>query len=176
MFCCSASAAVAIRIPHMKQIASEDFLYDTSYIAVWSTVEQCLAITAGCLATLQPLAKILGHKLGIASRPSLPGGGAGSKFDSFKMTGEISVRRSFTRRTETYSSMSNPLNKPIQEGELRLQPGISGYSAMCYNTTSSQEELRPAEPDLVTPILERNRIKEDEEDIIPVVRTREIRQ
>jgi hypothetical protein len=169
---------VVIRIPYMKYLGSDDFLWDTIFVAIWSTTEQCLAITAGCLATLQPLAKTIGHKLGIASRPSLPG--VGSNYNSFKMAGEISVRRSFTRRTETFSSMGNPLNKPIEEGELKLQPGYAVYSAVCYNTTSSQEELRPGETDVVTiGSLERGaRIKEEEDGITPVPteRTKEVRQ
>ncbi|KAK0736178.1 hypothetical protein B0T21DRAFT_383798 [Apiosordaria backusii] len=137
-------AAVVVRLPYMHRIASEDFLYDTTDIAIWSTVEQCLAITAGCLATLQPLAKSIGYRLGITTRPTLP-----LSHGAYKMTaGEISVKKSFTRRTETFSSCAVHLRGiPLEEGGLKLQPGISGYSAMCYNTsgTGSQEELRPTE-------------------------------
>lgn len=39
-------------------------------IAIWSTVEQGLAITAGSLATVRPLLKALGYKLGMNSNPS----------------------------------------------------------------------------------------------------------
>ncbi|KAK4197984.1 hypothetical protein QBC40DRAFT_179759 [Triangularia verruculosa] len=141
---CLASAAVVVRLPYMHHIASDDFLYDTTDIAIWSTVEQCLAITAGCLATLQPLAKSIGYKLGLTTRPTLP-----LSNSVYKMTaGEISVRRSFTRRTETFSSCAvNLRGIPLETGGLKLQPGISGYTAMCYNTggTGSQEELRPTE-------------------------------
>ncbi|KAK4222007.1 hypothetical protein QBC38DRAFT_107047 [Podospora fimiseda] len=175
---CFASAAVVIRIPYMKHLGSDDFLWDTTYVAIWSTTEECLAITAGCLATLQPLAKTIGYKMGLASRPSLPGFESG--YNSYKMTGEISVRRSFTRRTETFSSMANPLSKqPIEEDAtgLKLQPGFSQYSAVCYNTTSSQEELRPGEADVGTV---GSRVQKEEDDGIlpslPVIRTKEVRQ
>jgi hypothetical protein len=119
----------------MRYLDSDDFLWDSIPIAVWSTVEQCLAITAGCLATLQPLAKMIGNKLGVTTRPAL------GNSSSFKMKGEISVRRSFARWTEpsSLSGQQRDLSRP--GGELQLQPGFSDYSATCYNT--SQEELRP---------------------------------
>jgi hypothetical protein len=43
-------------------------------IAIWSTMEQGLAITAGSLASLQPLVKRVGQRLGFwDTRPSMPG-------------------------------------------------------------------------------------------------------
>ncbi|KAK4172565.1 hypothetical protein QBC36DRAFT_73059 [Triangularia setosa] len=170
---CLASAAVVVRLPYMHHIASEDFLYDTTDIAIWSTVEQCLAVTAGCLATLQPLAKSIGYKLGLTTRPSLP-----LSNSAYKMTaGEISVRRSFTRRTETFSSCAvNLRGIPLEGGGLKLQPGISGYSAMCYNTSGagSQEELRPTEVDKAEIGASDPNVKEEEVIAVTVtVRTKE---
>ncbi|GAB1318555.1 Rhodopsin domain-containing protein [Madurella fahalii] len=132
---CLASAAVVIRIPYMGGIASDDFLYETAEIAIWSAVEQSLAITAGGLATLQPLVKLIGYKLGLTtSRPALAGT---SKYGcTFRMAGNISVRRSISHRTEAFT----PSKLQHSESGLKLQPDTSGYSAMCYNT--SQEELR----------------------------------
>lgn len=122
-----------VRLPVLPSIASDDFLYDTADIAIWSAVEQCLAITAGALATLQPLVKLIGYKLGLASHPALPG----SSYENMHGGGTISVRRSFTRRTEVGGTRNHD---PPEEIGLKLNPDISGYSAMCYNT--SQEELR----------------------------------
>ncbi|KAK4160512.1 hypothetical protein QBC43DRAFT_113006 [Cladorrhinum sp. PSN259] len=139
---CVASAAVAARMPYLKYMSSDDFLWDTAFMAIWSSVEQSLAITAGCLATLQPLVKLIGEKLGILStqRSQLTGGNGITGPSSGPRTGgEISVKKTFSRRTEMYSMTAN---EP-REGELKLQPGPSGYSAMCYNT--SQEELRPGQ-------------------------------
>jgi hypothetical protein len=45
---------------------SDDFLYDTVDIAIWSDIEQGLAITAGSLATLRPLYRILAKSLGFS--------------------------------------------------------------------------------------------------------------
>jgi hypothetical protein len=131
----SASAAVVVRLPYIQFIASDDFLYDTVDVAIWSTVEQCLAITAGGLATLQPLIKLIGYKLGLSARPTLPG--ASGYGDNVQMTaGSIAVKRSVTRRTEARTSTQNKHN---QTG-LNLHPGSGEYSAECYNT--SQELLR----------------------------------
>jgi hypothetical protein len=120
----------------MRYLGSDDFLWDSLPVAVWSTVEQCLAITAGCLATLQPLFKTMRNKLGFHTTRSALGNSG-----SFTVNGEISVRRSFARWTEP-SPPSGRQPDPSGPGKgLKLQPGFSEYSATCYNT--SQEELRP---------------------------------
>lgn len=41
-------------------------------MAIWSTVEQGLAITAGSLATLRPLFALVMHQLGLSTRPTQP--------------------------------------------------------------------------------------------------------
>lgn len=126
---CVASAGVVLRMPYLQYMGSEDFLWETAPMAVWSTVEAGLAITAGCLATLQPLVKLVGEKLGLASHGTRDAGAA------------ISVRREVTRRTDRAEALG--LEMKGTEGGLKLQPGVAEYSAMCYNT--SQEELRPGE-------------------------------
>ncbi|KAK3994406.1 hypothetical protein QBC44DRAFT_286176 [Cladorrhinum sp. PSN332] len=138
---CAASAAVAARMPYLQYMSSDDFLWDTAFTAIWSSVEMSLAITAGCLATLQPLVKMIGEKLGlISTQRSTP---SGANASGQRIGGEISVKKTFSRRTEIYNMAANLEPEP-REGELKLQPGTSGYSAMCYNT--SQEELRPGQP------------------------------
>lgn len=42
---------------------------NTLDIAIWSTIEQGLAITAGSLATLRPLIKLLAFRLGLTTKP-----------------------------------------------------------------------------------------------------------
>ncbi|KAH7324270.1 hypothetical protein B0I35DRAFT_349064 [Stachybotrys elegans] len=61
---CVASAAVIARFPYLPKFREDNFLWNTLDIAIWSTVEQGLAITAGSLATLRPLLKIFGHYFG----------------------------------------------------------------------------------------------------------------
>ncbi|KAK4205402.1 hypothetical protein QBC40DRAFT_270921 [Triangularia verruculosa] len=134
---CVASAAVIVRGPYLQHLGSEDFLWDTAPVAIWSSVEAALAITAGCLACLQPLVKMIGAKLGITifTRTAKT-----TQASNLKMKGDISVRRSFTRRTDLFSSQN--YREQQTNGELKLQPGVSGYTAQCYGNTS-EEELRP---------------------------------
>jgi hypothetical protein len=119
----------------MRLIASEDFLYDTVDVAIWSSVEQGLAITAGCLATLQPLVKFIAFKLGLRPHPSLPTPNGYGNQKRMNEGAIISVRKSFTHKTE----LTTPGGQLTDKAGLNLQPGMSGYSAMCYNT--SQELL-----------------------------------
>lgn len=49
------STATIIRIPYIKQLAQDDFLYSTTDVAIWSTVEPGIGITAAAMATLRPL-------------------------------------------------------------------------------------------------------------------------
>jgi hypothetical protein len=51
---------------------STDFLYDTVDIAIWSDIEQGLAVTAGSLATLRPLYRIVARSLGFSQSASEP--------------------------------------------------------------------------------------------------------
>ncbi|KAH7402831.1 hypothetical protein BKA66DRAFT_564726 [Pyrenochaeta sp. MPI-SDFR-AT-0127] len=67
---CVASAAVIARLPFIRYFNSPDFLWATTDIAIWSTVEQGLAITAGSLATLRPLFFLAMARLGLNTRPS----------------------------------------------------------------------------------------------------------
>ncbi|KAL2127575.1 hypothetical protein VTI74DRAFT_10463 [Chaetomium olivicolor] len=161
---CIASTAVVIRLPYMRFIASSDFLYATVDVAIWSSVEQGLAITAAGLATLQPLFKIIGYKLGLTSSgPSLPDGGGASGYmhNSHSNRGDlelagagrggaerISVKKSFTLdrgqapvTTASAAISQKAMKQGYDKAVLELQPGV-GYEAtcMCYNT--SQEALR----------------------------------
>lgn len=130
---------MVIRWPYMQRLDSDDFLWDSIPIAIWSTVEQCLAITAGCLATLQPLVKMIRSKLGMtSSHPTL------GNSESYNLNGAISVKKSFTRWTEPSPLNGQERDPSDRSGGLKLQPGFAVYSAACYNT--SQEELRPDRP------------------------------
>ncbi|RSL87465.1 hypothetical protein CEP52_015516 [Fusarium oligoseptatum] len=67
LMACVASAAVVVRFGYVKDFKNPDFLYATLDIAIWSTVEGGLGITAGSLATLRPLFRIIGPKLGLST-------------------------------------------------------------------------------------------------------------
>ncbi|KXJ89532.1 hypothetical protein Micbo1qcDRAFT_213023 [Microdochium bolleyi] len=51
-----ASSATIVRFPYLYSLTdTADFLYSTSDVAIWSTVETGIGITAACVATLRPL-------------------------------------------------------------------------------------------------------------------------
>ncbi|KAF3014231.1 hypothetical protein E8E14_009166 [Neopestalotiopsis sp. 37M] len=55
---CIASTATIVRFPYLYSLTDiGDFLYSTADVAIWSTVETGLGITAACVATLRPLLK-----------------------------------------------------------------------------------------------------------------------
>ncbi|KAK6222612.1 hypothetical protein LQW54_000792 [Pestalotiopsis sp. IQ-011] len=50
--------ATIVRFPYLYSLTDiSDFLYSTADVAIWSTVETGLGITAACVATLRPLLK-----------------------------------------------------------------------------------------------------------------------
>ena len=51
---------------------SPEFLHDTVDIAIWSDIEQGLAITAGSLATLRPLYRVITARLGWSLTSNTP--------------------------------------------------------------------------------------------------------
>ncbi|KAL6809507.1 hypothetical protein V8C40DRAFT_259173 [Trichoderma camerunense] len=82
LMACVASAAVVVRFPYVKDFKNIDFLWATTDIAIWSTTEQGLAITAGSLATLRPLFRKIAAKLGwstMRSTGDVPGGSASNR-------------------------------------------------------------------------------------------------
>lgn len=74
-----ASTATIIRIPFIRGLANQgDFLYATTDVAIWSTVETGIGITASAIATLRPLFRtffsrnrLLGGTSTPAARPYL---------------------------------------------------------------------------------------------------------
>ncbi|PSN62142.1 hypothetical protein BS50DRAFT_138288 [Corynespora cassiicola Philippines] len=62
---CVASTAVLVRMAYVMDFKSPDFLWATVDIAIWSDIEQGLAVTAGSLATLRPLYRLIAQRLNI---------------------------------------------------------------------------------------------------------------
>lgn len=57
---------------YVMDFKNPDFLWATVDIAIWSDTEQGLAITAGSLATLRPLFRLIGSRLGMTSTGNSP--------------------------------------------------------------------------------------------------------
>lgn len=57
----SASSATIVRFPYLHTLTDiDDFLYSTADVAIWSTVETGIGITASAVATLRPLLRMFG--------------------------------------------------------------------------------------------------------------------
>ncbi|KAG6007363.1 hypothetical protein E4U21_006067 [Claviceps maximensis] len=65
---CFASTAVIVRCVYLPKFVDPDFLWATTDIAIWSTVEMGLAIATASLATLRPLFKHLRWKMNLTTR------------------------------------------------------------------------------------------------------------
>lgn len=86
-----------------------DFLYATVDIAIWSDIEQGLAITAGSLATLRPLWRQVSSSFGFANS-SIPFGGSKP------------------------SGMRTPQWKGVPSNDSRKKPGVFSISSTLFRT------------------------------------------
>ncbi|KAH7018006.1 uncharacterized protein B0I36DRAFT_368060 [Microdochium trichocladiopsis] len=100
-----ASLGLVVRLPWLLKLRdTEDFLWSTIDIAIWSTVEGGLAIVAGNLATLRPLYRYLMQEFGFTrgSAQSGPldgsGGSAGQAAYKARSTTDSKKSRSNHRR------------------------------------------------------------------------------
>ncbi|WZH47058.1 Integral membrane protein [Fusarium acuminatum] len=109
---CIASAAVVARFPYLAGYRKPDWLWHTVDVAIWSAIEQGLAITATSLATLRPLFKLAGFHLGFASQPT-----------SFGASGHKSSSRT------TASGNHGGLSGQFSGREVHALPSISRLDA-----------------------------------------------
>jgi hypothetical protein len=149
----SGSTATIIRIPYIKQLAQNDFLYSTTDVAIWSTVEPGIGITAAAMATLRPLfrAFLSRSKLFGSSTRSRSGSNAwpsSSKADrggyvrsgSGQKDMELGLRNDLAKGvgiTTTIKSTSNPDGGVVQPKKLRR----SG-SGKALRWNESERELK----------------------------------
>ncbi|KAL6703667.1 hypothetical protein ACN47E_009441 [Coniothyrium glycines] len=67
-FAAIGSTATVVRMFYIHTLMNgPDFLYATTDVAIWSTVEPGIGITAGCIATLRPLVRHCFWRMGLAS-------------------------------------------------------------------------------------------------------------
>ncbi|OJJ63055.1 hypothetical protein ASPSYDRAFT_144837 [Aspergillus sydowii CBS 593.65] len=78
---CIASVAIIIRIPYIMTIHDHDFLSPNNLkIAIWSSIEIGLSITAGSLATLRPLFRTFSSRSSTRYNPFANGPSSPSNF------------------------------------------------------------------------------------------------
>jgi hypothetical protein len=118
------STATIVRIPYIKQLAQNDFLYSTTDVAIWSTVEPGIGITAAAMATLRPLfrnflsrSKLFGSSSrsrgGSNAWPASKGGNRGGyvRSEGLRKDMELGLRSDLAKGagiTTTIKSASNP--------------------------------------------------------------------
>lgn len=160
----SASAAVVVRFGYVKDFKNPDFLCTYSHyngvsrnhfadlalgatldIAIWSTVEGGLGITAGSLATLRPLFRIIGPKFGLSTRgPSIlqdSDGPRGFRGDSEgsrgrKKDGDLFSLTAFKGRNESGKAT---LRETGNEGVRDISMGKYDSSRVKQEKTQSNE-------------------------------------
>ncbi|OJD30167.1 uncharacterized protein BKCO1_6500024 [Diplodia corticola] len=67
-FAAIGSTATLIRMPYIKGFsATHDFLYESTDIAIWSTIEPGIGMIAACIATLRPLLQHVLHRSGLST-------------------------------------------------------------------------------------------------------------
>ncbi|EKG14870.1 integral membrane protein [Macrophomina phaseolina MS6] len=72
-FAAIGSTATLVRIPYIKGLKTrDDFLYETTDVAIWSTVEPGIGMTAACIATLRPLLQKILSKTGLSTPRTNP--------------------------------------------------------------------------------------------------------
>ncbi|KAF1947356.1 hypothetical protein EJ02DRAFT_140905 [Clathrospora elynae] len=164
---CVASAAVIARLPFIRYFNSPDFLWATTDIAIWSTIEMGLAITAGSLATLRPLFFIVMSKLGITTRPSrsrpsaygmsapLPGNAAsasGSKAehfrpDMYKLSAHVQTRISEDEdipQIDDFPRSPNWFNTSTQGGSKKSSHDTDNESQKSLRIKSARPSMEDA--------------------------------
>ena len=132
---------------YVHEFADADFLYGTTDIAIWSCTEQGLAITAGSLATLRPLLRLISEKLGLsqtASRNNPTPQPLVSPRRISKPFGVLSYRSNdpldaYHRMDDLISAKSSMGNVSDKQRQMDLEQGGNGVS---WSTVTSPGEER----------------------------------
>ncbi|KAF2649234.1 hypothetical protein K491DRAFT_721863 [Lophiostoma macrostomum CBS 122681] len=112
---CLASTAVIVRMAFVPEFRTNDFLYDTVDIAIWSNIEPGLGITAGSLATLRPLYRLLVSRVGW-SQPS------GHRLNESPNDAYPDVHGGHRRKPSgPFSLITMTRNDPAEETEIGLK-------------------------------------------------------
>ncbi|KAF2648590.1 hypothetical protein K491DRAFT_684585 [Lophiostoma macrostomum CBS 122681] len=153
---CIASSAVVVRFAFLHMFTDPDFLWATVDIAIWSTVEQGLAVAAGSFATLRPLMQIVMKELGTVTstyrrRPSAYGlsgslplsrrKGSKGNFDGWTLSDLSSPSKADAQRDE---GVLSPNTRSMKFEKTIQSIGLSNTKIKGDN--ESEEELSPRMP------------------------------
>jgi hypothetical protein len=147
-----------VRMAFVTRFRGSDFLWDTLDIAIWSDIEQGLAVTAGSLATLRPLYRKMAQRFGWshAATDEKPSGQTpayakrSNQEHNRKRSGPFSLV-TLTRKTKSSSSDEEYTlgdTKPIQLRDDLLDEGSAGKADAGFRSWRIQVGEASSEEDL----------------------------
>ncbi|KAL3424535.1 integral membrane protein [Phlyctema vagabunda] len=153
-----ASTATIIRIPYVKDLANQaDFLYATTDVAIWSTSETGIGITASCIATLRPLFRnffLRSHLMGGSSTrggtspwpqytPNASGyiksKNKGTFNDEIALRNDVGKTGGVTTIIDADLERAEKGGRPEWQGEVSSDDGNSWGSGIRKTTVSTQQ-------------------------------------
>lgn len=157
---------------YIKDFKSDDFLCTSTHlsslttllitmldatvdIAIWSDTEQGLAITAGSLATLRPLFRIISDKLGMSTHAT----SAHRKTPSYgNRLSSRDQERSRRKRRSPFSMQTDALDEEYRLGNIKPLPlsdtfndDKDGWQVQVAGDNESEEELHTKKEELRPP-------------------------
>ncbi|VUC25146.1 unnamed protein product [Clonostachys rosea] len=149
-----ASSATIVRIPYLHSLTDiDDFLYSTSDVAIWSTVETGLGISAAGFATLRPLLRVFlgGGSSAQAGDTSgrqwhRTGSGKNATNDVFELGDRADKRMGNTTVIEHDEADSANLSKLDLEGQKARDNGSETSETRVDDWNSSQSDLAATRP------------------------------
>ncbi|KAK7606994.1 hypothetical protein BKA81DRAFT_304393 [Phyllosticta paracitricarpa] len=130
-FAAIGSTATLVRIPYIWSMTSErNFLYNTTDVAIWSSIEPGVGMTAACIATLRPLLQRILHRTGLSthsrthsSSPFTPNWGSANQMGP-----------------KSHQSRTGYLRNPDGVHDLdTLRPDVSTTTMTCHGGTSGDK-------------------------------------
>ncbi|KAG5916044.1 hypothetical protein E4U42_007819, partial [Claviceps africana] len=144
-----ASTAVVVRCIYLPDFTNPDFLWATTDIAIWSTVEMGLAIATASLATLRPLVKHLCWKMNLTTRGTRMTDTAASAKQHGSRSRSRAVRTATgTGRTKSFSHENASDEAIYITSDIVLADSVSvrnedlelGVHAMAYAQQQQQQQ------------------------------------
>ncbi|KAH7312050.1 hypothetical protein BKA65DRAFT_600920 [Rhexocercosporidium sp. MPI-PUGE-AT-0058] len=136
-----ACVAVIIRIPYVKILVdnAQDFLFSSTDVVIWSTIEPGLAITAANLATLRPLFSACLSRKKLWGKTTAKG-----TYGHSKNVSGFSSRKGYVRsgsRENTEGTNLSNLSKSRHETTIEANCGT--HSSTKLDSRISEERLQP---------------------------------
>ncbi|KAK8067229.1 integral membrane protein [Apiospora hydei] len=156
-----ASVGPAVRFAYLDKFTQPDFLFDTSDVAIWSAVEIGLSVTAGSLATLKPLFRLMYQKLSSRTACATKGSYAVAALPSptspTAALDKYSPTSAVLRPSSSLSPKRSPLDSLLTSAAPSLRNQDRGFHRGRPSITGEMLEYHevPARPTSIAPTLPR---------------------